>query len=190
MEQKELSQDELMALLSRIREGEDEAFEALCELYAPLLRNMVARFSAHSCEADNAELSQEARYALYKASVTYSSKDGAVTFGLYARICVYHKLIDYKKKNGAEAGVCSIDELADVFVEQDADPSASMISAERVAEIYRKAASVLSSFERQIFDLCLVEEFSIAKTASVLGKSEVSVRNALFRVRTKLKAAL
>ena len=190
MEQKELNQADLLALLSRVREGNNEAFEALCELYAPLLRNMIGRFLNPAAETYEAELTQEAKIALYNAAVTYSSADGSVTFGLYARICVYHALVSFKRKNGKELDVCSIDELTDVFAAQETEPSASLVSAERIAEIYQKAASVLSPFEKRIFDLYFLEEIATADMALMLGKDERSVRNALYRVRTKLKAAL
>ncbi len=181
------AQAEIEVLLKRFRDGADDAFSELCERFSPMLGVLVSRFSDGG--AYEAELAQEARIALYRAAMTYASADGAVTFGLYARVCVRNALLSCLRSHSKDADLYSLDELDGVFLPEDEEPLESLITAETVADIYRKARTVLSSFERRVFDLYLEEE-STEKMAKALGKSEKSVRNAIQRVRAKLKAAL
>lgn len=176
-------------ILSDIRSGADDAFSELCDLFLPMLNAAVARFSKSGNAVDEAELAQEARIALYRAAGTYAAQDGVVTFGLYARICVRNALISYLREKSKKKDVCSLDGLEHLFLQEGADPMETLINAETVKVLCRKAREVLSSFECRVFDLYL-REIRTEEMAKLLGKSEKSVRNAIHRVRTKLKAAL
>ena len=90
---------EIAALLTKVNEGDNEAFLALSEAFAPMLHRIKNKFCRGLCEADCAEVAAEAEYALFRAARTYSEKTG-VSFGAYARVCVENALISlYRKRN-------------------------------------------------------------------------------------------
>lgn len=182
---------EVDILLERVRKGEEasDAFSQLCDRFSPMLVSMVNRFSGGACEADFAELAQEARFALFRAAQSYDLKNGAVTFGLYARVCIRNALVSYCRKSSRNLPVCSIDELDEVLLPQNEEPLGALIAAERLDAMYRKVGEVLSSFEHRVFDLYMEEE-SISAIAQKLGKSEKSVSNAVYRILTKLRQVL
>jgi len=180
----------IKALLERVRQGDgDEAFSSLCDHFAPMLGALVSRFSDGACEADRAELAQEARIAFFRAAKSYASEDGAVTFGLYARVCVRNALVSFCRARSKQPPLCSIDELDEVLLPHNEEPLGALIEAESLKAMYRKIESVLSSFERRVFDL-YIEEETTAAIAVKLGKSEKSVSNALYRVLSKLRNEL
>ena len=176
---------ETAALLAAFRGGDSAAFSVLCERYERLLQGATARFSAGLCEADAAEVRQEAQIAFFRAAQTYHPSAN-VTFGLYARVCVRNALISRCRKK--KAVLCSlegsIDDLLDACAEE---PYEAFSAAESLAETYSKIAAVLSPYERQVFDL-YVEGQSAAAIGSRLGKPEKSVYNAISRTLAKLRA--
>ncbi len=189
MKQSTKTQEDIAHILAEVRSGSDEAFCLLCDRFSPMMRALLSRFSQNGNVAGESELAQEARIALYRAASTYASESGEVTFGLYARICVRNALISCLRAQSKEVDLYSLDGLEDVFLSSREEPIESLITAETVADIFRKANLVLSAFERRVFDLYL-QEASTEEMAKMLKKSEKSVRNAIHRVRTKLKAAL
>ena len=186
MKQDEHARKEIEALLAMVRNGDEDAFSALCDRFSPMLDALLSQFSCGI--AYEAEQAQEARIALYRAALTYASADGAVTFGLYARICVRNALISFLRAHHKAADACSLDELGAGFWRDDNSPLDALITAEAAADIYRRAKTVLSSFERRVFELYM-EEQSVERMARELGKSEKSVRNAIQRVRAKLRGS-
>ena len=182
-----MAQMELMSLLSRVRAGEDEAFSLLASRFSGMTETLVRSFSRGLCEADGSELSQEARVALYRAAHAYKESE-AVTFGLYARVCVRNALISYLRRRRLPDGVsvCSLDPLLPV---EEEDPVAPLLEEERVATLVAHAMEALSPYEQSVFAL-LVEGQEASHIAERLGKSEKSVQNAVFRVQTKLRALL
>ena len=182
-----MEQKELVSLLARVRTGEDEAFSLLASRFAGMTEGLARSFSRGLCEADGRELLQEAQLALYRAAHTYRDSD-AVTFGLYARICVRNALISYLRRLRLPSGVslCSFDPLLPL---EEREPVAPLLEAEQVAHLVANAMKALSAYEQSVFTL-LVEGEEIPSIADALGKSEKSVKNAVFRVQTKLRALL
>ena len=182
MEQKELS-----SLLARVRDGENEAFALLMSRFCGMTEGLVGTFSVGLCAADRAELSQEASCALYRAACTYRDSV-AVTFGLYARICVRNALISSLRRRKALECVsfCELDEL---LPSDEQGPLDSLMAVERLAELSEKIAKGLSPYEQSVFAL-MVEGEENGKIAEMLGESKKSVANAVFRIRTKLRALL
>ena len=174
-------------LLWGVCAGDDSAFALLCERYDKLLKGAVSRFSVGLCEADIAELEQEAKIAFFRAAQDYRSS-AEVTFGLYARVCVRNALVTWYRKKNRKMVFCSledhIDSLLGGFAEE---PYAAVSAAESLAGMYRRIASVLSPYERQVFSLHLEGE-SAARIGERLGKTEKSVYNATARMLAKLRA--
>ena len=182
-----MEQKELLSLLVRVRNGDNEAFALLMSQFCGMTAGLVGTFSVGLCEADRAELSQEASCALYRAACSYRDSV-SVTFGLYARICVRNALISFLRRRTALECVsfCELDEL---LPSDEQGPLDSLMAVERLAELSEKIAEELSAYEQSVFAL-MVEGEENGRIAELLGESKKSVANAVFRIRSKLRALL
>ena len=182
-----MEQKELLSLLSRVRGGDSDAFVLLSEGFAGMTEKLVRSFSAGRCEADRAELRQEAHLALFRAACNYRDTE-YVTFGLYAGVCVRNALVSYCRRNAAPSGVsfCDIDAL---LLSDEREPADPLVEMERLTETVEMIGCVLSPYEKQVF-IGLVNGEDERMIADTVGKSEKSVANAVFRIQSKLRRVL
>ena len=189
MVEKSVNTPEIDALIARFQGGADDAFSALCELFSPMMNASARAFCFDACEADVAELLEEARIAFFRAATKYTLHNGKVSFGLFARICVRRALISYCRAQKKQLPVHSLDDVEEALLAEDMDPAGALIAEEQIASLYTKIASVLSPLERDVFDL-YIEGDTAEQMAEKLAISEKSVSNALYRMLKKLRALL
>jgi len=194
LKESSVSGEAVVRLTERIRAGDGEAFEALAALYRNLTESAVARFLP-SFTSDDAsrgpeDLSQIAALALYRAAMTYdpAGKGKAVTFGLYAKICVERALISELRRTRAERGRRMRGEGHADDAQRD-DPLALLIEAEDSAGLVRRIRSSLAPRERDVFDLYR-KGLSVGRIAVELRCDRKSVSNALYRVKAKVRGLL
>lgn len=135
------------------------------------------------------ELMQEARIALYRAACTYLPKEGGVSFGFYARVCIRNALIDRlrQKEDVLSLSDCEIASL--LLLDEEADPSDALVQDEERALLKKRICDLLSSYEMQILEDMLAGK-KVHEIAVHLGKTEKSVSNAIYRLRAKLQEGL
>ena len=169
-------------LVLQAKNGSEDAFESLCVSYAPLLHSMAIKYSS-MCKKEaevKDDFLQEAKIALYKAVTSYNF-DSGVTFGAYARTVVKNKLISLvrrvksKKRNKADTPVTCV----------EATPQDRAVWKERGEKIYSMADKILSPYEKRVFSM-LAKGHRAKEISLHVGKSEKSVNNAIFRIRSKL----
>ena len=171
------------ALLASVRRGDETAFAALLDRYAPLLQSLVSAFDEPSIGSD--ELMQEARFAFYRAAVSY--REGGVTFGLFAKICVRNHLVSRLRRSKREKTAFSFEQLCRDLPSDDADDALDfLLSDESFRELCEQIARILSPYENRVFQL-YARGLSVAEIASELGGTVKSVRNALDRSLAKLR---
>jgi len=186
--------DAVNALLTAAASGDESAFQTLCEQYAPLIQSMSERvISSFSKTADTAaisvqDLEQEARLALYRAAMRYDASGGAVTFGLYAKICIRNSLISLLRKS-ASAARAARGNNREIRSHSDSDPLVAFVSASEAKALTARIHEVLSPYEIRVFDL-YISGRSVKSISDSVGKPEKSVSNALFRIRAKIKGLL
>jgi RNA polymerase sporulation-specific sigma factor len=180
-----------LALIDAIRSETHNAFEQLLLAYRPLVESATTSI----CERTHAyvdEVRAEAEYALYCAALSYDTEQEALTFGLYAKICIRNRLVTLFIRKKPDAPV-SLDELyhrenleeySDVHIPPD-----TVADAEAVRLLYHKIKGVLSSYEMAVFRLW-VEDYSAKEIAEKLGRDEKSVTNAIGRALAKLRSAI
>ncbi len=172
---------ELSELIRKVQSGDHFAFDNLCGFYDPLLCSLTAsadeRYRKYGSEYE--DLKQEATLALYKAALSYHTDQSAVTFGLFAKICIRNRLISAGRRliRQYEAKNASIQQELDARTSAGAGASGML----RTPDL-----SVLSRYERRVYDL-YIKEYSYAQIAENLGKEEKSVDNAIYRIRRKLR---
>ncbi len=177
------SEDCPAALIASVRRGDETAFAALLDRYAPLLQSLVSAFDLASIGSD--ELMQEARFALYRAAVSYRA--GGVTFGLYAKICIRNQLVSRLRREGREKPLLSLDRFGlELVSDTVGDALDLLLSDESFRELCEKIARILSPYENRVFRL-YASGLSVAEIAAELGETLKSVRNALDRCLSKLR---
>ena len=177
--------DNNIELILQARLGSSDAFERLCEQYKMLIDSMSRKYFGMCATEYSAfdDFLQEANVAFYNAIVKYDIETQRVTFGAFAKVCIRNKLIscvrrqNSKKRHKGEevAGTENNWSLQDTVVQRELGEK--LISA---------AESALSSYEKRIFTFYL-EGRRAKEISSVLGKSEKSINNAIYRIRSKLK---
>ena len=174
-------QDTSNALLKEIQEGSAAGFIALMKQYSPLITSLVSSFCA-SGSGSRDDLQQEAESALLKAALTYDSTQTAVSFGLYAKICMRNALISYRRKVLRR----SRRDMLQKSSKQEKSMRSVFVQTQNFAQKLEKLDEVLSPYERRVLEEYISGK-SVPEIAEDIGKNSKSVHNALFRIREKGK---
>ena len=175
---------EINALIRAVRKGEDEAFAELTRRYMP----MMTRSAEDICHGRLSfrEALAEAQIALHDAARTYRTEQGAVSFGLYAKICVFRRLTRAVRKEQTVAG--SLDALATESVAAPDGIEAALLRDEAYAALLGRVKALASDYEYRVFLLLCIHGYSVSQAAEALGRDEKSVGNARDRLFRRLRA--
>ncbi len=177
---------ERLVLLAK--SGDEAAFTELTRAYSPLIKSMVGKFSEGFPEAERDDLKQEANIAFWSALTHFDPKRG-IGFGHFAKQCIQHRLIDYRRKYQKDPIRNSLP-LEQTDGNQPAeDPGLRLIEDEAYRSLAEKIQSLLSPYEYQIWSLFLLG-YSAQTIADTVGESRKSVENAVARFRKKLRNSL
>ena len=171
-------------LIVACREHDDFAFAELVHRYMPMMRSVVSGYSDASLDTD--ELLQEASVALHSAAMRYDVTQTEVTFGLFARICVNHRMLDLLR---ARRPVTVDISEADTVSQDDDGIERGIVSREMFDSAMACARDVLSEYEYKVMILH-IQGYKTAEIAKALGKSAKSVDNAKFRLFRRLRENL
>ncbi len=168
------------ALIISARQGDDNAFAALAKIYKRVLDFQIKNVNCPPSIKD--DLFQEGLIGLFKAVKTYN---GSTAFITYATACVRNSIISGIRKYASQS---SKSVPTPVITTEETVPSAEevLLDSVRARALYDKVFSVLSPYERLVFDMYL-SEMSFQDIAFVTGKDAKSAHNAVYRIRTKLK---
>lgn len=189
-------------LILRLRDGEQRITEYIIEKYKDLVRKKSR--SMYILGADHEDLLQEGMIGLFKAIRDYDAGRDA-SFYTFAELCVtrqiytavqsagrkkhsflnsYVSLYENQERNGEE-----YPELIQELVALDTkNPEELVIDQENLESLERMLDQELSSFEKQVLELCLTG-MSYTEIARVLGKTAKATDNALQRIKTKIRKA-
>lgn len=153
--------------------------------YAPLVKSRAMLFVNDSCELE--DLIQEGNIGLLSATFKYD--DSLSAFSTFARRCIDSAIIDYLRKNSKlsvipQGMLVDIDDIE--IPDSAASPEYEVAVKDEYNEMVNKARSVLSDFEFSVFS-GLLRGDSHAEIAAQNGVELKAVRNAVQRIRTKLK---
>ncbi len=192
----EISDDRLVELF---REGEVQALNLLLERYRRFARAKARGYFLVG--ADFEDIVQEGMIGLFKAVRDYRP-DREASFRAFAELCITRQIITAIKtatrqkhqplnqyvsisaaRGGDDAGERTVEELlGDHHV---SDPADQVVSAERMRDMRRSMAEMLSGLEVEVLRL-YVEGKSYQEIGSQLGRHVKSIDNALQRIKRKL----
>lgn len=178
---------DLRELILACRERDDFAFDELVRRYTPMIKSVISKFSDASGDFD--ELFSEACVALHSAAVKYDVSQSNVTFGLYARICVDHRIVDFVRRRGAYSSISDVD-IDELSSESSSESIESGIADRETVEILmRSARELLSEYEYKVLILHM-QGYKTSAIATLLGRTPKSVDNAKSRLFERLRASL
>ena len=177
--------DSNIELILQVRAGNDDAFMQMCEQYKKLIDSMSHKYfgmcANEYCSQD--DFLQEAKMAFYNAIVKYDTNTQKVTFGAFAKVCIRNRLISCIRKQSSKKRRKGKN---DAEIESDWSLQDTVVQRELGEKLISVAESTLSGYEKRIFGFYL-EGRKAKEISSILGKSEKSVNNAIYRIRSKLK---
>lgn len=172
-------------LIREVQSGNKDSFNEIIRRYEPLIGSVVSKYLADELfsQSDRDDLLQEASIALYNAVMSYDIKQSEVTFGLYAKICLSNSLNSALRQRRRQ----HMADNAQLSTELD-----EHYSDERTIDaglLLDKVDDLLSDFEKAVFRL-FIRGHSHRFIAQTLGRTEKSVDNAIWRIRTKISNRL
>lgn len=186
-------------LIERLRVGEKEIEEYLCNKYKGLVRKNARTMFILGGETD--DLIQEGMIGLFKAIQNYDGGKEA-SFFTFADLCVQRQIYTavqasqrkkhnplneaislYSQGDGDDEGRFLLEELTD---ESMPDPEKLVLDRERAEELWALIEKSLTPLEKQVFELYLTK-LTTSQIAKVLGREEKSTDNALQRLKQKLR---
>ena len=172
-------------LIILARERDEDAFAELVVRFTPMINKVIGSFSSEAVSAS--ELFSEACVGLHSAVRKYDLTQDKVTFGLYARVCVYNAVVDCIRRS---AGSDFLSEDADT-VENLPDESSieNRIAARESLEFLLKSAErILSEYEYSVL-MYHIRGYRTADIAKRLARPAKSVDNAKARIFKRLRDA-
>ena len=177
--------DSNLELIALAKVGDEVAFNTLCEQYKNLMESMSRRYS-HTCSEEYMsvdDFSQEARVAFYNAIVKYDPTNQKVTFGAFAKVCIRNRLISYARKlNSKKRRSCE----KCAGIEMSSSVQDTVVRRELGEKLISAADDTLSKFEKKVFSYYYSGK-RVREISALVGRSEKSVNNAIYRIRSKLK---
>lgn len=181
---------ELQNLIILVREGDQEAFAKLLELYNPLVMAEVHRHADGLSVFDREDLRQSAWMALYRAAKTFDLSQEDVKFGLYAKVCISNALASQLRELHRRTTEMPWEEAC--LGEGDhgeGDPARFVMEEENLRVLCARIRSLLSPFENRVWSLFMAG-LSVKEIGRRLGKEPRSIENAVYRIRQKLRSGI
>ena len=161
------------------------AFAQLCSQYEPLLVSMAHKHSTMCKDGMFDEFLQEAKIALHKAVVSFDL-NSTTSFGAYAKVVIYHKLVDLvRRMNSKKRKTVDIELTSDEIASNEA-PQDEVVWRELGEKLMKRVEGLLSPYEKNVLSM-LISGHKAKEISLQIGKNEKSVNNAIFRIRSKLK---
>lgn len=191
-------------LIQYIAENNEEANNIMFQKYEPLITGTAKKMYKYGMKygLELNDLIQEGMLALSDAIATFSDQKEAI-FYTYAKTCVERKMISLvissnRLKHRILNESISLESTNDdgeitnleyLFKDDRDNPENILLSEEYEKELMKKAETILTSFELQVFELKL-NGFDYKEIAEMLDKEPKSIDNALQRIKVKIKECI
>ena len=187
-------------LISHIRDNIEEANEILFEKYKPLIENNARKLLKTSKKngIEFYDLVQEGMVGLNNALNTFDENKEA-SFYTYAKKCIERKQLSYvigserKKHKLLNESISyninendDINDMPKILIDNSQNPENMMLDTENSNELTNKIKSLLTPFEREVFEL-KINGFTYIEISEKLHKDKKAIDNAIQRIKTKTK---
>ena len=172
---------EVRALIEACRERDDAAFAELVNRYTPLMNKLVSGFDDVALSYD--DMFTEATVALHTAALHFDLSKEGITFGLFARICIYRRLKDHVRHAEPSPEIVDFDVEG---VEGEQELEEKIVHKERITQLLLSAQKNLSEYEYKVLILH-IQGFKSSQRAAKLQKNAKSVDNAKARIFRRLR---
>ncbi|MBM3847571.1 MAG: sigma-70 family RNA polymerase sigma factor [Verrucomicrobia bacterium] len=179
-------------LMSKVRTGDREAFEALVTKYRQPVLNFAIRMLHDPSEAE--DLAQQTFVQVWKSAARYQTAAKFTTwlFSIARNLCLNE--IRRRSRHPADSLDASEQDSEDAPRFQLPDPRAEegsvTTSRSELFDLVEQAIRELPENQRTALLLCREEEMSYEEIASVIGTSLSAAKSLIFRGRETLKARL
>lgn len=187
-------------LISHIRDNIEEANDILFEKYKPLIENNARKLlkTGKKNGIEFYDLVQEGMVGLNNALNTFDENKEA-SFYTYAKKCIERKQLSYvigsdrKKHKLLNESISyninendDINDMPKVLIDNSGNPESMMLDSENSNELINKIKSLLTPFEKEVFEL-KINGFTYIEIAEKLHKDKKAIDNAIQRIKTKIK---
>jgi RNA polymerase sporulation-specific sigma factor len=178
---KDLSINDLVMLA---REHDEDAFCELVSRFTPMISRVIGSFSSAGVTED--ELFSEGCVALHSAVNSYNLSQEKVTFGLYARVCVYNAVVDCVRKSAGAPTLVSSSELSDI---DDGSSLENAVANKDTLEFLIKSAKKILSYYEYTVLMYHIRGYRTSAIAKKLSRPPRSIDNAKSRIFKRLRDA-
>lgn len=182
------SNDIDVALMMKVKEGDEAAFEQLIQRHQNMVIGTVAKMLGNP--ADSEDIAQQVFIRLWKSAPRYQVKAKFTTF-LYT---IMRNLVFNESRRRSKKKAFSINEREDDLYLQTEDqqtaPPDQHILQEELQSAVDKAISKLPEKQRMSVILRRYENAPYEEIAAALNTSVSAVKSHLFRARTTLRESL
>ena len=172
--------DDDIALMLRVKEGDEDALEQLIERWKNPLINYFYR--SIGSRADAEDMAQVTFIKLHGAAERYEPKAKFSTYLFHIGRRVL--LNEYRRRGRKPLNLYAPEELPQPAA---ADPELSLLELE---EIFQRALTQMPENHRTAILLLRQQELSYAEIAEIMGTSESLIKTWIYRARQVLKAEL
>lgn len=167
------------ALVELVREGRVALFEMLIQRHADRLRRVV-----RSVLKDDAQIDDVLQETFMRAFAHLADFQGTAKFASWLTRIAVNDAVMRKRRAVDQVDVSGMD-LSD----REAGPE-DLAASRQLGALIEKAVEALPDTYKDVFMLRVVDGFSVAETAWVLGVSEEAVRMRAFRANEQLRQIL
>ena len=178
-------------LVIQAKEGNQEAFNALMELYQTKVYNLALRMTGSP--EDAADLTQEAFLNAWRGLPSFR---GGSSFSTWLYRLTNNACIDFlrreKRRKTVEAGFSMDDEeqnYAELVPDESPAPQA-MLEGKELKEAIQRGLAQLSEEHRQVLVLREVNGLSYSEIAQITGMEEGTIKSRIARARISLRKIL
>ncbi|MCG3147347.1 MAG: ECF RNA polymerase sigma-E factor [Verrucomicrobiae bacterium] len=184
------SNDTDLALMTRVKEGDEDAFRELIERYQRPVINMIYRSIGDAWEAE--DLAQRVFLQVFRSAGRYQATAKFTTW----LFTITHNTIRNEYRRRSRHALQSLDELTETeesekqFADaRTADPAQEVVERE-LQEKIQAAIQELPEAQRTAVILCRFEGLPYEEIATVLDSTVPAVKSLLHRARETLKEKL
>ncbi|MDP3795100.1 MAG: sigma-70 family RNA polymerase sigma factor [bacterium] len=178
------SSDSLSALLARVKNGDDAAFDLVYERYfTPVFRYIVLRVRNRELAED---LTQTVFLKAWQARDRYTNAIGRDSAALaYLFTIARNAVIDYHRRK-KEVPMADAEKVFAAIPDDRPDPEKRAENRQRAAELYR-AMACLSNDQQEVVLLRYINDLATGDIARLMGKTEEAVRQLQCRALKALR---